>query len=108
MPAHCFHSGGDMTKPRHDTMRIKIFKGSTPGTVFEQAIDVRSCVFTHIDLVVVNISKCPDVPSIYQWLPTTYPEGNALAQVLVRTNAGMCEDRVNVKFGDEKHLYMNF
>lgn len=108
MPAHCFHTAGDMTTPRHSRMRISVSKGSTPGTLFEQAIDERCCVFTDLDLVVVNIAKCPDVPTLSKWLPTTYPEGNALAKMIVRQTEGMCEDSVNVKFGMEGHVFKQF
>jgi len=109
IPKHVFYTDCDMTKEPHKHLKAKIVRGKGPGSQFEQTIAASMCVFTDIDLVVVNVSKCPDLGTTTGFLPTTRPEGSCMAKLVLRnTDYDVVDDSISVKFGQMSHRYASF
>jgi hypothetical protein len=109
IPKHVFYTDCDMTKEPHKHLKAKIVRGKGPGSQFEQTIAASMCVFTDIDLVVVNVSKCPDLGTTTGFLPTTKPEGSCMAKLVLRnTEYDVVDDNISVKFGQMSHRYASF
>jgi hypothetical protein len=108
IPKHVFYPGSDLRNTMCEHIDVKIDRGTGVGGRFEQKIAASMCVFTELDLVVVNVSKSPDFSTVTDWLPTSLPKGSANAVLVVRKSDGLDEDAISINYKQTKHSSAEF
>ena len=109
LPRHVFYPDFNVNNVPVRHISVVVYRHSGIGGIFKFTSSYGlSHVFADLDMVMLSVPNCPDLPTLEKWLPKERPTGNAMCQFLMRDKGEEKSERVHVTFGMNGHDHMDF